>query len=311
MKITVLFPDPPLGCAWAVSYGLCRTLTKMGHEVTEYPISTLKNANEIACPYLGFLEQQDLVIISGLEHLYGYLGAWYRHEEWAALKTPKIAWHHETFDRRDVTPYAEMKKWVDLSFFPSSIDAKNLDGEFAPFAADTDVFNVNPSTHKEYHVLFIGSLYPERQDFLTKLVPRAFRKGILIQAKNAVVTRRDGSVDPFLSAKKYAEEINRANIFLNLPSKSSLQVTKVFEVMACGTPLITTTSHSQPPLAGPMFYQPDDIDSVVASLVEASSNVELRTNMRLTSIDSIHRLHTLEIRLNQILEATDRRITRR
>jgi hypothetical protein len=48
-----------------------------------------------------------------------------------------------------------------------------------------------------------------------------------------------GGVNPRKTAELYAENIRKIKVFVNLPTLSQLAVTKIYEVAACGTPLLT------------------------------------------------------------------------
>ena len=95
-----------------------------------------------------------------------------------------------------------------------------------PFGADEDIFKPL-NFDKKFNVSFIGSMYPKRIEFVSKI--------------NFPVTHIHSLSDPDLlkSFNLLAQAYNSTKIFLNFPALSRLLVTKVTEVMACGTMLIT------------------------------------------------------------------------
>ena len=87
---------------------------------------------------------------------------------------------------------------------------------------------------KSIDAAFIGLLYPKRQAFLAELR----KQGVQLVTGNVQVLEL-GGVNPRKTAELYAENIRKIKVFVNLPTLSQLAVTKIYEVLACGTPILT------------------------------------------------------------------------
>jgi hypothetical protein len=200
-----------------------------------FPIACPNNQLPSKVP-IEMLNSYDGIIISGLEHLHRSLRDTYKPSEWAQVKAPKLAWYHESFNREDYSlNFEDFQPWADFHGFPAAQDASN--GYWLPFAVDTEVFKPM-AVEKQYDALFIGTPYGKRERFLNELqqIDLATRKRLSLMRVDAGDTVRENMA-------LYAETINRAKIFVNLPSMSNLFVTKVVEVMACKVPLITHSLH--------------------------------------------------------------------
>jgi hypothetical protein len=83
---------------------------------------------------------------------------------------------------------------------------------------------------------FIGLMYPTREAWLGRLRPHLH--DVALMAGQVHVQDFDGY--PWLeNVQRLAANYRRIAVFLNLPTLSQLLVTKVYEVMACGTFLMT------------------------------------------------------------------------
>jgi glycosyltransferase involved in cell wall biosynthesis len=278
----------------------------MGHTVKAVPINTKYAPDEALffMPSLEELEALDGIILSGLEHIWPYLSAAYSMDEWRAIKTPKAAWMHETFDRPDVRPFAPLRPWADTHFFPSTDDARNIGGIFLPFAADTDVFKPEEAPPREIPVGFVGVLYPKRAEYLNRLYPFLQSKGITLDVRSVVV-RRGGEINHEETVKRYVHRLNRTTIFLNLPAMSSLYVTKVFEAMACGTFVMTPhIPNHRGLIRSSAFreYLPEQFEDIAYALKETLDCLEYRDMVGMRAVEEIKRNHRLDQRCEEILK---------
>ena len=160
-KIAVFFPKTHLA-AWSLTGGLCSTLRRMGHEVTECPTPPAPRVEEIpqymltqlkeSLPSLDALKQQDAILVSGPEHISVWIDLVYGMYDWKHVpKVPKAAWYHESSDLMDgMSIDMEQVFWAaDHFFFPAIQDAEFYDQEdhakdrahWLPFGVDTDIFN--------------------------------------------------------------------------------------------------------------------------------------------------------------------------
>jgi hypothetical protein len=171
------------------------------------------------------LKQADLIILSSAEHYAPALTR--RYPRWSELRMPKVAWYCESFHRDDRDfDFASCRPLVDRHYFPAIQDAEEMHGEWLPFSADVEVFKPNGAS-PIHSVAFLGTMYPKRAEYLRSLrIPIS-----LLTPVSAWNTRR--------SFERLASAYSSTQIFLNLPALSRLLVTKVTEVMACRTMLLT------------------------------------------------------------------------
>lgn len=240
MKLAVFFPAS-LFSAWACSYGLVNTLRRMGHEVIPYACNPQHQGKPTD------VGNVDGVIVSGPEHLLHNSPDIQR----MGIRPPVVSWLHETVEREDYgkLDVDAIKRCADIIFCPGIQDEK-YGFRYLPFGVDTEVFNPGPRIMERYASAgqnagdsltpktigagFIGLLYPKRQEFLAKLK----KHGVDLTTGNVQVLEL-GGVNPQKTAELYAENIRKIRVFVNLPTLSQLAVTKVYEVMACGTHLLT------------------------------------------------------------------------
>lgn len=260
----------------------------------------------------------------------------WRHE----VKTPKVFIYHESNRREDRTfGFENFLSYGDYHFFPAVQDAEQYDqGHFAlgrsfwmPIGVDTNVFRPTvcatcafspraqcpnclgagfTKNEKTIQVGFIGLRYPKRVAYLRSLEEHwkpgrdpAFHVG------HVQITDIDGT--PYEeTARRLAANYRRIAVFLNLPSYSELLVSKVFEVMACGTLLITPT------LAGPserncemfkhaqelVYYKPANVPFLVQTAREFYEREELREKIALAGMIAVREKHSLKQRIHEMLE---------
>ncbi len=219
-KVAVFHPTSYVGSAWCCSEGILHALNKLGYEVIN--CGHISNSTVT----LEALKKVDLIILSAVE--------WYAKilmdrfgDAWYTITTPKLAWVAESAYRDDQNfPFKDLQPIADAWYYPAAQDAMEFKGGWLPFGVDTDIFKPQEIA-KSHNVAFLGSMYQKRVDYLQKIdYPITHIKSV-------------SDPDPARSFALLAEAYNSTKIFLNLPALSRLLVTKVTEVMACKTMLVT------------------------------------------------------------------------
>jgi spore maturation protein CgeB len=320
MKITVFYPQSQ-GTAWSMQEGIARTLRFMGHEVLTGITPVDKSATEQRLeavrkqlPPIQEVQTCDLVIVSGPEHIGPWLQAVYGAYEWKNLGVPKAAWLHESCHRDYDIQFDGIKVFGDHFFFPAIQDAEFHDQEpfaaershWLPLGVDTDVFSPDRGPH-DHNVGFIGLLYERRQKYLMGLarhhIPPIRVGQVMIQDINGF--------DALGSALRLAASYSRIKVFLNLPAMSGMLVSKVYEVMACRTFLL---SPELSPEQGPdnmrlfesgkhlIYYRPSNLPYLAQLLTEWSSpeKHDEREAIALAGMTEVREKHSLELRMQQM-----------
>jgi len=232
MKLAVFYPES-IYSAWSCSEGLANTFRRMGNDVIKCPINPHgRTMRRSEFPALDDLRACDAIVLSGMEHFHKHLLALY--QDWQKLSVLKLGWFHETQEREDYgqLPLDEIKRTYDIGFTPAAQDEK-YGLAWLPFGVDTEVFrpsDVPPC----FDAGFVGLLYGPRQEFLK-------RTGLaeILRFAKVDATGSGGKPDVEWSARLLAESYRSFRVFVNLPSLCQHVVTKVYEVMACGTALVT------------------------------------------------------------------------
>jgi len=218
--VAVFHCNAQIGSAWCCGEGIVMTLAALGYGVLNFGHPDAANAP------IETLKQVDLIVLSSLEWydetlIQRYGQAWFR------VGVPKVAWYAESAHRDDRSfPFARCQPLADRHYFPAAQDAVEFAGEWLPFGADTTVFRPRP-IEKHYDAAFLGSMYPKRLEYVKTL-------GCNLTYVYPVSDR-----DVLRSFQLLADAYSAIRIFVNLPSYSRLLVTKVTEVMACRTMLVT------------------------------------------------------------------------
>jgi Glycosyl transferases group 1 len=338
LKIAVFFPDAPR-TGWSSAWGIPRTLKRMGHEVISGGIPVdigNPNAQQLQKlqPTLEQLKQQDLILVSGTEHIAPWLDALYQRYEWKQLPAVKANWYHESFFREDFTiDFETVSQFADEHFFPGVQDAEHFDQEsfakdrahWLPFGVDTQVFrklDVQTSydddieigkygeIKKRWPVAFIGWIYEKRGRFL-----KALSQHDIPPIRAGSVDIRDlGGYQAEESTRRMADNIRHVGVFFNMPALSQLLVSKVYEVMACGTFLLTPLLSQDRGISNNtklfesgrhlVYYRSSNLPYVAQLLREWSSagKEEEREKIAATGCQEVHANHSLEKRLEVILE---------
>ncbi len=346
MRISVIYPGS-LYSAWSVSDGIPRTLTAMGHEVLDFAQGRLGKANwwdklnvinrsdlvimsgpEHFCKNPG-VEQFKQAIKYITVPKFGLY-----HES-----------HHRADQN---FAFVELLDSFDHHFYPAVQDAEAMSNHapgrctWLPFGVDTTVFEPWPCPHckgkgglqamitgpagkmqgtelckicrgactdlslKTIPFGFIGLVYAKRKAFMDRLA-QVYDLPVELLSGNVAVQDIEG-INPFMTARRLAWNYNRIMTFVNLPSLSQLMVTKITEVMACGTCLVTPKIEGAG--AGNMkgfehgktllFYR-DDPKDLVAILKGIMKNPEMAQQIGKNGAQFVREKHSLRSRMETLL----------
>lgn len=294
-SIAVFHCTARVGSAWCCAEGISVTLAAMGYRVMDcgHP--------QFGAPPLEALRQADLIILGAVEW-YGDLLLRRYGADWAALPMPKLAWYAESAHRDDRDfPFGRYRGLADLHYFPAAQDAEEFGGTWLPFGADTVLFAPRPVA-KRHDAAFLGSLYPKRVEYLRRI-------GFPL-ARMAPVS----APDPIRSFARLAEAYGSTRIFVNLPAYSRLLVTKVTEVMACGTMLVTPAMDHPSGLANMaqfedgrhLVYYPPDRPAALAEILAHYLNTPAeREAIAAAGRAEVVRAHSLRARLERMLSEAE------
>jgi Glycosyl transferases group 1 len=289
-------------CAWSVATGLVDTLNRMGHTTTGFPLDvTTQSLASESYPSAEQLRGYDGIVISGPEHVRAHLLRLY--PKWHKLPVPKVAWLHETVEREDYgrMNLEDIRDFADTTFCAGLQDVKH-GFKWLPFGVDTALFKPDWSQPKQYDTAFIGLVYPKRAQFLQKLQP--FLRGVTLKLGHVQVLDMSG-VRVRETAALYAENLRKIKVFVNLPSLSELVVTKVYESLACGTFLITPAIPERRNYENIQahFYDREKPADLVERIRFCLEHEEERMEATRMCCDQMHRLHRLELRCEELLDA--------
>jgi hypothetical protein len=219
-SIAVFHCTTQIGVAWGCAGGIVSTLSKQGYQVLDCGHPHSQNIP------IEMLSGVDLIIMGAPEWFDEMLLERYA-DQWGRLTAPKIAWYAESAYRDDRNfDFARCRAVADLHYFPAAQDADEFGGEWLPFGVDTSVF-YPMAVETRYNAAFLGGMYPKRLEYIKK-----------IEYPISVIPQF-GRENPMDAVRQLAEAYNSTHIFVNMPAYSRLLVTKITEVMACRTMLVT------------------------------------------------------------------------
>lgn len=338
MKVAVFFSQDPTA-GWNMGEGIVRTLKRMGHTVIPGPLPTAREANErlveitkAAAPKMDALKACDVIIVSGPEHISPWIDVCYSKYGWKNMGVPKACWLHESCTREDYTIDFDSLKWCgDEWFFPAIQDAEFHDQEmfapgrshWLPFGVDTEMFKTHdcfcyrdsdccPRHNPRkaiFDVGFLGLLYQKRQLFL-KALSRHNHPPIRV-GMCSVADLHGYHLEK--SIRLLVSNTREIKVFINLPALSQLLVSKIYEVMACGTFLITPQVTDYRGAAKNMapfedgkhliYYSPSNVGYVAQLLREWTSPEKDAERARIAEAGcaEVHKNHSLMQRLAELL----------
>lgn len=191
-----------------------------------------------------------------------------------------------------------------------------------PFAAESGLHNPIGSVNRNEKVCFAGSYYAnrfiERRDDQLMLLNAASNFDLDIYDRNAGTgISRDFQFperfDPFIRGKLPYVEMNRAyrkyKVFLNVNSvidSKTMFSRRVFELLACGTPIVSTISTGIEEMFGNdlvwMVKTEEEANEAIKTLL--SSPIEWRRRS-LQGIRAVFSKHTFAHRLEEVLRITN------
>ena len=154
---------------------------------------------------------------------------------------------------------------------------------------------------------FIGMLYGKRKAFISQLrhhlssVPLRVGQNVGVNDIDGVAWRD--------SALRLAQNYRECAMFLNFPHLSKLLVTKIYEVMACGTFLLTPILPSEAERNMDQFrsgthlvyYSPTNVPFLNQTCGEFFEREEQREQIATAGMMEVHRRHRLDQRLEVML----------
>lgn len=299
-------------------------------------------------PPLMFLEElfdiKDFKMDSNLTPLERVVQIWERE-----IKVPVAVYYHESFVRPDYTmDFTAMRPFGQEHFFPAVQDAETFDEEhfgahghchWLPFGVDTDVFRPMPCFScsgrgfklltndqcdkclgsgqadpvKTADIAFIGLMYGPRQQFLQRLQPHLKDVAIIaggVQLRDLPDIAYADGIPWEEMARRLASNYRKCKVFFNLPSLSQHLVTKVFEVMACGTFLVTPALEGSAQKNMELFthnkhliyYKELNHAFTNQILREFLAREKDREAIAMAGMHEVRTKHSLKQRLEQILE---------
>ena len=287
-NIVVFHPSTGISTPWCCAGGLPHTLKRLGYAVTSFTTTSAP---------LEVLEMADLIILSAPEWYAAKIRELFG-ERWNTLKAIKVAWYAESFKRDDRDFDFQETAWIaDKHYFPAHQDAEEHGGEWLPFGVDTTLFRPNGGA-KQFNAAFIGSLYQKRMDYI---------KGIECEIShiNSVY-----DADEVRSTQMLAEAYAASRIFVNLPSYSRLLVTKITEVLACGTMLLTPMMDHPSALTNMsqfehgrhlIYYSPEKPAEIGEYINHFMNDVAGREAIARAGMQEVIEKHSLESRLRKIV----------
>jgi spore maturation protein CgeB len=266
--------------------------------------------------------------------------------EWKnEIKPPKLFMYHESNSREDRTfGFEDLLSYGDYHFFPAIQDAETFDGEafapgrsfWLPIAVDTDVFHPTYCAACKNGVLksvckeclgtgyapnfktiptgFVGMIYQKRNAYLHQMASHMKRGRDPDFIVGSVFMRDMEGVPWREQAQRLAQNYRKVQVFVNLPSYSELLVSKVYEVMACGTflltPIITGAGQANckqfehaKELA---YYQSTNVPFLVQAMREFAGRPELCEQIGKAGLAAILEGHTLKQFLTEMLSKIEK-----
>ena len=319
--------------SWSV-FSLADTLRSMGHEVLEGTIPTngqgavVQQLNQAEyerirakMPTLDGLQSCDGILVAGPEYVAMWLNTLYGQQQWRQLKPCRVAFYLESSKRQDVRcRYEIFADWFDLHYFPDPEDAACLGGKHIACSIDLEMFKPCPlegqtghrcdqvcharrMAEKKYEAAFLGSLYPKRLEFLSKLLP--LLPEVDFRA-NGVTVRDLGGECQREWAELLVKNIRQIKVHVALPSNNaSIMVSRPFETMACGTFLLTYHTRNNPFHDGVhcRIYDPEKPQELADLIRYYLAHEDEREAIARAGCEEVRRNHSLRDRLAEVLDA--------
>jgi len=319
--------------SWSL-LSMADTLRSMGHEVLEGAIPTdahgavVQQLNQAQyervrakMPTLEGLQSCDGILVAGPEYVAMWLNTLYGNQQWRQLKPCRVAFYLESSKRQDVRlRYDIFADWFDLHYFPDPEDAARLGGKYLRCSIDLSMFkpcslqgraghrcdqacDARRMTEKKYEAAFVGTLYPKRMEFLSRLLP--LLTDVDFRA-NGIVVRDLGGECQREWAELLAKNIRQIKVHVALPSNNtSIMVSRPFETMACGTFLITYNTQDNPFRDGVhcRIYDPENPRELANLIRHYLAHEDEREAIARAGCEEVCRNYSLRDRLAEVLDA--------
>lgn len=317
MKLALFYPRN-IYASWYALGGYRLALEAMGHEVVDCPLPGNNPANIDQLKYKPSIEQLtscDAILLMFAEYVVPWLQVMYGGlEQWRSIPTHKIARFDESFDRADLSMrmnWDMLKLWADYYSFPAAQDAEKFKGEWIGYGIDQSIFHPPAYPDKKYGLGFIGQLYNKREKYAQLLLPY-LDKGTTFSCGPVIITDLSGTpAEGYerLQTELLAKNFQQIKVFFVLPPLAQLQVSKIFEVMSCGTFVIA------PRLEGAgrknlslfqegkhlVYYQQGDFVGNAKQIMYWLKHDDEREAIARQGAQHMKETHTLEMMLNKIL----------
>lgn len=348
MKICVIFCGS-ITAGWSAGDGLANAFRKAGHQVLpiprgrqDCPLLTVAALNVADLIIVSGPEHIFKTHVKGGEpNGYSLTENELTIYEWKhEVKPPKIFMYHESNHREDQTfGFEDFLSYGDYHFFPAAQDAERYDQEhfakdrsfWLPFGVDTEVFKPlachncrggvtkvacplclgtgAERSPKDIDAGFVGLLYPKRQQFLQSLSHHMKQgRDPWLVVGNVQIMDMDGPAWTD-QALRLAMNYRRIKVFMNMPAYSELLVSKIVEIMACGTFVLTPMLEgaAEPNCAlfqhakDLVYYHPTNLPFVVQTVREFVERDEMRERIALAGMSKVIEKYSLKVQVPQIL----------
>ena len=319
--------------SWSL-FSMGDTLRSMGHEVLEGTIPTdghgavvqkLSHAEyqriRAKMPTLEGLESCEAILVAGPEYVAMWLNTLYGNEQWRKLKVCRVAFYLESSKRPDTRlRYEVFADWFDMHYFPDPEDAARLGGKHIKCSIDLAMFKPclfqgqaghkcdqvcydRRMAEKKYEAAFVGTLYPKRMEFLSRLLP--LMPDVDFRA-NGIAVRDLGGECQRAWAELLAKNIRQIKVHVALPSNNaSITVSRPFETMACGTFLLTYNTPNNPFRDGVhcRIYDPEKPQELAHLIRYYIAHEDEREAIARAGCEEVSRNYSLRDRLAQVLDS--------
>jgi spore maturation protein CgeB len=245
--------------------------------------------------------------------------------EWCKTNNiPTVFWNKE--DPVHYDKFIETVKWCDYIFTTDSNmieryrrDVNHDHVYVLPFSAEPEIHNpIRIADKRVNKICFAGSFYanrhPERLRDLENALDIAAKYGIDIFDRNYTANSK-GSPDlcfperfgHLVKGKLEYDEMDKAykgyRVMLNVNSvknSPTMFSRRVFEALACGTPIVSTYSMGIEKWFKPIVANSDDSNKLASSIDKLMNDEEYYRSVSLAGIREIHLNHTYKHRLAYI-----------
>jgi glycosyltransferase involved in cell wall biosynthesis len=187
-----------------------------------------------------------------------------------------------------------------IIFQQFAIDRQYFDRQDSFYSrSNTAFFRGNASKH------FESTSYQQRQKLLEKLSYHSSAVTIADLSSSALL-------DPVAAVTAYTDELRQYRLLLNLPSLSPTLTSRPYEIMGCGGLLLQNniigerSRGSFTDWENIVYYDPDNCDELVAKIQYLIKNPHLARHIADRGYELCHREHTLECRIETMLDWVDR-----